>query len=173
MVYFESASTAILSWFYELNKSQSFKPGIMCTLHTFGRDLKWNPHIHMLCSEGGASNTEVFRIVRHINFKALRFRWQKLLLDYLSNNLPPFELSKFKKLKNEIYKDYKNGFYVYARPDNISSIKQTINYVVRIRVDLLWLNLVFLTIMGNMLLFGMIGMKMENELKKHYMFMTS
>ena len=30
----------------------------------------------------------------------------ELLLDYLSNNLPPFELSKFKKLKNEIYKDY-------------------------------------------------------------------
>lgn len=128
---FESASTAILSWFFQLNKSQNFKPGIMCTLHTFGRDLKWNPHIHMLCSEGGAGNTEVFRIVRHINFKALRFRWQKLLLDYLSNNLPPFELSKFKKLKNEIYKDCKNGFYVYAKPDNISSIKQTINYVVR------------------------------------------
>ena len=128
---FDAASTAILSWFYELNKSQDFKPGIMCTLHTFGRDLKWNPHIHMLCSEGGAGNTEVFRIVRHINFKALRFRWQKLLLDYLSNNLPPSELPKFKILKNEIYKNYKNGFYVYAKPDNISSIKQTINYVVR------------------------------------------
>ncbi|MFR8618354.1 MAG: transposase [Anaerostipes hadrus] len=22
-------------------------------LHTFGRDLKWNPHIHCLISEGG------------------------------------------------------------------------------------------------------------------------
>ena len=47
---FSSASSAILSWFYELNKSQNFTPGIMCTLHTFGRDLKWNPHIHMLCT---------------------------------------------------------------------------------------------------------------------------
>lgn len=110
---FEAASTSILSWFYELNKSQNFKPGIMCTLHTFRRDLKWNPHILMLCSEGSAGNTEVFRIVRHINFKALRFRWQKLLLDYLSNNLPSSELSKFKKLKNEIYQEYKNDFYVY------------------------------------------------------------
>ena len=49
---FEASSNAILSWFYEINKSQNFKPGIMCTLHTFGRDLKWNPHIHMLCTEG-------------------------------------------------------------------------------------------------------------------------
>ena len=128
---FSSASSAILSWFYELNKSQNFTPGIMCTLHTFGRDLKWNPHIHMLCTEGGAGNTEVFRIVKHINFKALRFRWQKLLLDYIQNNLPANELPKFKQLKNQIYKEYNNGFYVYAKPDNISSINQTINYVVR------------------------------------------
>ena len=128
---FSSASSAILSWFYELNKSQNFTPGIMCTLHTFGRDLKWNPHIHMLCTEGGAGNTEVFRIVKHINFKALRFRWQKLLLDYLQNNLPANELPKFKQLKNQIYKEYNNGFYVYTKPDNISSINQTINYVVR------------------------------------------
>ena len=128
---FESASNAILSWFYELNKFQNFTPGIMCTLHTFGRDLKWNPHIHMLCTEGGAGNIEVFRIVHHINFKALRYRWQKLLFDYLAKHLPTYELPMFKKLKNELYKEYKNGFYVYAKPDNISSITQTINYVVR------------------------------------------
>lgn len=128
---FEAASHTVISWFYELNKSQNFTPGIMCTLHTFGRDLKWNPHIHMLCTEGGAGNIEVFRIVRHINFKALRYRWQKLLLDYLNKHLPTSELPRFKKLKNEIYNEYKNGFYVYAKPDNISSINQTINYVVR------------------------------------------
>lgn len=128
---FDAASTAVLSWFYQLNKSQNFKPGIMCVLHTFGRDLKWNPHIHMLCTEGAAGNTEVFRIVKHINFKALRFRWQKLLLDYLSQNLPTFELPHFNILKNQIYKDFNNGFYVYAKPNNISSISQTINYVVR------------------------------------------
>lgn len=128
---FESASRAVLSWFYEMNKSQNFTPGVMCTLHTFGRDLKWNPHIHMLCTEGGAGNIEVFRIIRHINFKALRYRWQKLLLDYLGEHLPASELPRFKRLKNEIYKEYRNGFYVYAKPDNISSISQTINYVVR------------------------------------------
>lgn len=128
---FYAASQAVLSWFHELNKSQDFKPGIMCTLHTFGRDLKWNPHIHMLCTEGGAGNIEVFRIIKHINFKALRYRWQKLILDYLSIHLPSYEIPKFKKLKNKIYKEYENGFYVYAKPDNISSVKQTINYVVR------------------------------------------
>lgn len=26
-------------------------PGFIITLHTFGRDLKWNPRIHILCSK--------------------------------------------------------------------------------------------------------------------------
>ena len=128
---FEAASETILSWFRDLNKSQNFTPGIMCTLHTFGRDLKWNPHIHMLCSEGGAGNIEVFRIVKHINFKALRFRWQKLLLDFLSKSISPKKLSVFKKLKNSLYSKYDNGFYVYAPSDDISSIKVAVYYVVR------------------------------------------
>lgn len=128
---FESASQTILSWFLDLNKSQNFTPGIMCTLHTFGRDLKWNPHIHMLCSEGGSGNSEVFRKVKHISFKALRSRWQKLLLSYLSQNLSPFDLQTFKKLKNFLYSKYDNGFYVYAKPDDISSIKLAVDYVVR------------------------------------------
>ncbi|MCO7163022.1 transposase [Anaerostipes hadrus] len=29
-------------------------------LHTFGRDLKWNPHIHCLISEGGYSDDASF-----------------------------------------------------------------------------------------------------------------
>ncbi len=71
-----------------MNKSQNFIPGMMCTLHTFGRDLKWNPHIHMLCSEGSAGNTEVFRKIKRISFKA-SFRWQKLLLSYQNEKLTP------------------------------------------------------------------------------------
>ena len=103
----------------------------MCTLHTFGRDLKWNPHIHMLYSEGGAGNIEIFRKVPHISFKTLRSRWQKLLLSYLYENLPPSKLNTFKKLRNLLYSSYDNGFYVYAKPDDISSIKIAVDYVVR------------------------------------------
>lgn len=128
---FNAASHAVLSWFYERAKSQKFTPGIMCTLHTFGRDFKCNPHIHMLCTEGGAGNTEVFRIIKHIPFNTLRFRWQKLLLSYLSTNLPLSKQKSFKRLKDFLYSNYDNGFYVYAKPDNISSIKIAVDYVVR------------------------------------------
>ncbi|MFQ9703030.1 MAG: transposase [Enterocloster clostridioformis] len=51
--------------FFKLNKSENFNPGFICVLHTFGRDLKWNPHIHALISEGGAGNFTAWRPHTH------------------------------------------------------------------------------------------------------------
>ena len=34
--------------------------------------------------------------------------YKKLLLDYLGEHLPASELPRFKRLKNEIYKEYRN-----------------------------------------------------------------
>ena len=36
-------------------------------LHTFGRDLKWNPHIHCLISEGGYSDDELLDMDYFLN----------------------------------------------------------------------------------------------------------
>ena len=34
-----------------------FTPGLFAFLYTFGRDLKWNPHIHILIAEIKLDNT--------------------------------------------------------------------------------------------------------------------
>ena len=52
--------------FFKMNKSQNFTPGYIMVLHTFGRDLKWNPHIHCLIFEGGYSYDSVF-VTFHYN----------------------------------------------------------------------------------------------------------
>ncbi len=49
---FGLAASCVRSW-CELKKS--YIPGITMILHTFGRDLKFNPHIHMLLTCGGLS----------------------------------------------------------------------------------------------------------------------
>lgn len=36
-------------------KRRPFVPGLIAVLHTFGSDLKWNPHIHMVITAGGLS----------------------------------------------------------------------------------------------------------------------
>jgi hypothetical protein len=46
---FKAASGAVLSWCGR----EGFVPGIVTVLHTFGSDLKFHPHIHMLLTLGG------------------------------------------------------------------------------------------------------------------------
>lgn len=50
---FSAVQSVIFRLFSKVNTSKNFTPGFICVLHTFGRDLKWNPHIHCLVTEGG------------------------------------------------------------------------------------------------------------------------
>nr|WP_243143602.1 transposase [Pseudobutyrivibrio xylanivorans] len=34
---------------------------MICVLHTFGRSLQWNPHIHCLITEGGIGNKYIYK----------------------------------------------------------------------------------------------------------------
>jgi hypothetical protein len=36
-------------------RQRGYRPGLMLVLHTFGADLKWNPHIHVIITCGGLS----------------------------------------------------------------------------------------------------------------------
>ena len=109
---FSSVSSVIMRMFHKDNKSEQFTPGFICVLHTFGRDLKWNPHIHCLVSEGGLGNSGSWRIKRHFNYTYLRYAFQTALLNELENHLG----SSFKKVKAAIYRNHNNGFYVHAEP---------------------------------------------------------
>lgn len=110
---FSAVSSVVLRMFHKLNKSESFTPGFICVLHTFGRDLKWNPHIHCLISEGGIGNSGRWRSVTHFEYKLLRDSFQTALLNELHSRLG----YSFKKVKATCYRNHKNGFYVYAKPN--------------------------------------------------------
>ena len=122
------AAQAVTSWMYTLNKSEEFTPGIVTVIHTFGRDLKWNPHVHMMVTEGGTGKKTEWRDIRYFNYESLRKRWQKILLDEVAricNNS-----KAIKKLKNQLYKEKNNGFYVHAKTE-IKLAKIAAKYVGR------------------------------------------
>jgi hypothetical protein len=124
---FEASAQTIFNWFYKLNKSENFKPGFISTLHTFGRDLKWNPHIHMLLTEGASGIKTVWRKIKHIPFNMLRKRWQATILSFLHHKLGP----SFYKLKSYLFKAYPDGFYVYAKPNMNSKSIDSVKYIIR------------------------------------------
>lgn len=109
-----------------MNKSENFTPGFICVLHTFGRSLQWNPHIHVLLSEGAVGNNTVWRSVKHFNYTFLRNSFRTALLNRLEKRLG----KSFKKMKAYIYKHCPNGFYVYAKPA-LTNNKNVIKYISR------------------------------------------
>lgn len=116
---FHSVRDVILRMFSKINKSENFTPGIVCVLHSFGRDLKWNPHIHALISEGGAGNHTPWRIVKHFDYHFLRKAFRKVLLDHLTKLIGP----SCRKIKNEMYTLHSEGFYVRAKYDPLKCSK--------------------------------------------------
>ena len=124
---FEAVNITISSWFKDRYGKKGFKPGFILVIHTFGRDDKWNPHIHALLAELGVSNNNCKKI-DFIPFDMLRKRFQKVLLDLLEKNIGK---QNFRQLKNKVYSTSKNGFYVRAKKNENLGTKQNINYVLR------------------------------------------
>ena len=123
---FSAVRSVVLRLFHKDNMSMKFTPGFICVLHTFGRDLKWNPHIHCLISEFGVADSGTFRIKAHFNYTFLRNAFQTVLLNLLEDRLG----KSFKRIKAACYRSHKDGFYVYAKPNKCNH-NQVIKYIGR------------------------------------------
>lgn len=102
-------------------------PGFFAFLHTFGRDLKWNPHIHVLIAEMKLSDNGLISKYEYFDFDALSKRFQKILLDLLEKEIGP----SFRREKVNSYKNHTKGFYVYAEKKKFKNLKDGIEYVTR------------------------------------------
>jgi hypothetical protein len=103
----------VIQYYYRRkNKSKQYEVGLITVIHTFGRDLKFNPHIHTLVTEGALDQTKQWKSVEYISFAYLRKSWQKLLMDLMLKWFP--KDTKVKELVNQLYQRYKHGFYVNA-----------------------------------------------------------
>lgn len=102
-------------------------------LHTFGRDLKWNPHIHMILTEGTLDRHGIWKPIRFFPYTMLRHRFMTTLLLNLKGALAPdaFSLSDFQALTNRLYQTKDNGFYVHAPPVELGSTDSIMKYVIR------------------------------------------
>lgn len=124
---FDSVNQVISKMFHQINKSMNYTPGFILVLHTFGRDLKWNPHIHCLISEGGIADNGMWRNVKYFDYKYLRKAFRTVLLNELEKRI---KSPSFKRVKSACYKEHKEGFYVFAKPQKCDP-KSVIKYIGR------------------------------------------
>lgn len=78
---FKVSSEIILKWC----KERGWKPAITAVLHTFGRDLKFHPHIHMLVSAGGVDlkSESKWLECNYVPEAMVKERWKARLLHQL------------------------------------------------------------------------------------------
>ena len=123
---FDAVSDTLFYVFRNLSKTEKFIPGFIAVLHTFGRDLKWNPHIHVLLCEILVGSHRTHFPITYINYASLRKSFQKTISDRLSSRFG----KRIRRLVSKLYKKYCHGFYVHA-PQRKCNIRNTIKYIGR------------------------------------------
>lgn len=123
---FSAVGSVILRSFHKENRKELFMSGFICVLHTLGRSLQWNPHIHRLITEGATGSFTPWRPHKHFNYTYFKNAFCTSLLNELQVRLG----ISFKPVKADIYKNHKDGFYIHAKP-NICDPKQIAKYIGR------------------------------------------
>lgn len=103
----------VFQFYYQRkSKKRNLQVGVITVIHTFGRDLKFNPHIHALVTEGAIDSRNEWVPTAFIPYEYLRKAWQKVLMDLMKKWFPNDQ--KIVRLINDLYARYKKGFYVNA-----------------------------------------------------------
>lgn len=105
-VYMDAAIKAFNDYFSIILR-RKIKVGVIVILHPFGKDMKVQPHLHLLITEGGFDNKGSFVKCEFIPAGGFRKKWQYELLKMLQAHGLPNELA------TQMFFRYPNGFYVW------------------------------------------------------------
>ncbi|WP_081791805.1 transposase [Sporolactobacillus terrae] len=111
-------------------KKAKVTPGIIAGLHTFGSQLNFNPHVHMLVSMGGITRKGEWKSYDFIPFKMLRKQWQTVVLKLIRKHLTAKEKENVQPLLQKAYLQNGEGFYVHA-PRQRGHVKEQLRYIGR------------------------------------------
>lgn len=118
----------VIKYWYNKKKGSNYQVGVIAVLHTFGGDLKWNPHVHALVTEGAVDKTtKWWKPVEYIPYSYLKKGWQKVLLGIIKKH---FNCYKTRQLISYLYKRYPKGFYVNAKR-KLDDTRQAVKYIGR------------------------------------------
>jgi hypothetical protein len=102
----------------KIAKAEGRSLGYVQFLHTFGRDMKFNPHIHVLIAERTLDDAGKLSKYDYFNYESLRKSFMSRLLKnmyaFLKDHATKSELAEFYQLKTQLYKRYVDGFYAHG-----------------------------------------------------------
>lgn len=123
----DEAVDVIQNWF---KKKFKVTPGVIAGLHTFGSQMNFNPHVHMLVTMGGMKKNGQWKTYDYIPFTMLRKQWQTVVLKFIRRRLKGKDKQDVQPLLQKAYSKNGEGFYVYA-PKQKGNIKEQLKYIGR------------------------------------------
>lgn len=84
---FEAVNQTLKYLLLKHGKYKNYQAGYILVLHTFGRALNFNCHIHCLISEGMIDKLGNFKHLKYFNYQLLRKSFMKCILDLLHKDI--------------------------------------------------------------------------------------
>lgn len=123
-----AAAAATVECFQGLCKRYDLLPGIIGTCHTFGSDLHFHVHVHLLVTEGALQLGGVWQPVHYFPAGEFRRRWQYHLLTRLRQKLPADHPAQ--RTIGRLFRRYPTGFIVNLE-SRYRHVRQALQYCCR------------------------------------------
>ena len=112
------------------SSKHSVTPGMLSSLHTFGKDMKYNVHFHTIATEGGIDNkTKLWKTISYLPYNLLRLKWKLYALDIITKYAER-TIDNQILLESLYYHRYRKGFNVKVIKTKIPK-KELIRYIAR------------------------------------------
>jgi hypothetical protein len=129
-VLMDAAIAAINDTISRKHRNGRLTAGAVVVLHPFSRSMGFNPHLHILVTEGGFDRHGRFIRQKFIPYGILRKTWQYQVLTRFKAALPKEVV--YSVLIDRLFKKYPEGFYVHLPKEaRITNRKRIAKYVAR------------------------------------------
>ena len=123
----DEAARILLDFF----RKHHIQAGVVATLHTFGSQLEYNPHVHLVVTMGGLTKDGKWKDYDYFPFAMLRKYWQNAVLKLIRRTLSQWDKARVQPLLQAAYTKNAEGFYVHAPKRSRTSLKKILEYISR------------------------------------------
>lgn len=103
--------------------------GYIVVLQTAGRSATYNPHLHVLLTDGGLREDGTWQPLGYVPYDLLHRAWQEQVLTLITTRLPGNDRTD--KLVAEMRRRYPRGFVAHLQGDVLPRMKQLTRYLVK------------------------------------------
>jgi len=103
--------------------------GYIVVLQTAGRVANYNPHLHVLLTDGGLTKEGAWQALGYIPYELLHRKWQYHVLKMVEERLGGD--GKAKEVVAEMWARYPKGFVAHLKGDIVPRVSELARYIVK------------------------------------------